>query len=558
MPANYTIATDTLTEEEILADFKRLVTANTDGTVTEFPDGSFHTAVLEAQAYSYRQVLRYLQYAPIFVITNYLQGVLGLPKREGGRSVTAEITFNNPTSNPIRLYEGLSFRSEIEGNLILQADLLIPAGSTRVQAQLTQGDGVVQVGQFLTTSSILPSATIVITDADPATTATPEIEGWSDYSDRLTNFIAATPQYTPDSISALLRAAGINTTGVSQPSLGGIDVCVLPNDVGAAQTLVSDLTQRFNRVNVVASKPISIYPDKAGGKFTLTELARFNTAGQVARCDQVQGRSVYTVSTPCVPRVERATRYNVGDLVRTGANQYKKVLSDANLVVDPVSAMEAGLGRLVRFDSFQQGNYSAGAGYKSGNNYYIVQAEGYTSSPKSLDQVTVSPLTNNTAYISGQIVVGGSWGIVLNQPVTFPQSPLLGAEVDAPFQPNLGQLLTVGSTIVLFGKYYNVDTEVAAFSYGSPLINLSEIFYHDQLIARPIYTRYGLGVWQGQYWDGVKLQTQPVQGFATKIPINQEIRSAGNSYGLNVQPVFNEIECDVPLALPPCTYFVSP
>jgi hypothetical protein len=187
MPQNYTIAIDSLTEEEILEDFKRLVSANTDGAVTEFPEGSFHTAVLETQAYSYRQILRYLQYSPLFIVTNYLQGVLGLPKREGGRLVTASISFLNPTSSPIRLYEGLTFRSEIEGNLLLVADLLIPAGSSNVTVQLSLGDGTVQIGTFLTTTEILPPAVVVVTDLSlsDSTQALPEFEGWSDYTNRV-------------------------------------------------------------------------------------------------------------------------------------------------------------------------------------------------------------------------------------------------------------------------------------------------------------------------------------------------------------------------------------
>lgn len=555
MPQSYTIATDTLTEEEILEDFKRLIVANTDGKVTEFPEGSFHTALLEAQAYTHRQVLRYLQYAPVFIITNYLQNVLGLPKREGSGSVTAQLVFTNPTPSPIRLYEGLGFRSpNTEANLILSADLLIPAGTTQIQLQLTPGDGVVQIGSNLVTSNILPPATIVVTDV--AGGAVPELEGWADYADRLTNFIASTPQYTPTSLVSLLKVAGIKATGTSQPSLGGVDICVLPEDVSSATALVSSLTQRFNRVSVVASKPITIYPNTSGGKFSASELARFNTAGQVARCDQIQGRSVYVSTTPCVPNVERTTRYVPGDLVKISTTEFKTVTVGGDVVVDPISASEAGYGTLVRFDQFRQGDYSAGAGYTDQGRYYIVQTEGYQSAPRSVDEVSTW-MPPAPGVITSGVVISGDWGLVVSQPVTWGQQPTLVPGV-APYQPTTGQAVSAGDVLILFGKYYRADSAIASFNYSNPLTGLTEIFFHDQLISRPIYTRYGIGVWRGQYWNGQKIVNQPAQGRDEPIPINQYIRQAGNSYGLCVQPLLNEIECDVPLILPPCTYFVSP
>jgi hypothetical protein len=356
MPTNnYQIAIDSSSDEEILADLKTLVTQNTNGAVDQFPDGSFHTAILETQAYQYRQLLRYLQYSPLFLVTSYLNDVLGLPKREGGRSVTAQITFTTPPTSTIRLYGDTVFTSEIGGTLLLNSDLVIPAGSSQVQAQLTVGSGTVSVGDFLALPSILPLSSIVVIDADPGQTGAEAdllIEGWETYLDRTANFLASTPQYTSDQVSGLLKVQGVTVTGIGQVDNGGFDICVLPQNVAIATQAVANLNQRYNKVAIRASEPIAIYPDSVGGKFTANELQRFNAAGQVARCDQPQGKSVFTVGETCYPRLERTVRYEVGDLVKTSATVYKSVATGGNLITSIFRAAENGYKRLVRFDQF--------------------------------------------------------------------------------------------------------------------------------------------------------------------------------------------------------------
>lgn len=561
MPTNnYQIAIDSSSEEEILADLKTLVTQNTNGAVDQFPDGAFHTAILETQAYQYRQLLRYLQYSPLFLVTGYLNDVLGLPKREGGRSVTAQITFTTPPTSTIRLYGDTVFTSEIGGTLLLNSDLVIPAGSSQVQAQLTVGSGTVSVGDFLALPNVLPLSSIVIVDADPGQTGAEAdllIEGWGAYLDRTANFLASTPQYTSDQVSSLLKVQGVTVTGIGQVDNGGFDICVLPQNVTIATQAVANLNQRYNKVAIRASEPIAVYPDRVGGKFTANELQRFNAAGQVARCDQPQGKSVFTVGETCYPRVERTVRYVAGDLVKISATGYKSVSTSGNLVTSIFGAAENGYGRLVRFDQFDPGTYTAGAGYRNGTSYYINTGAGYASGVKPADFTNTVTFVSGVAYVPGQVVVSGDWGLVVSQTITFPLTPTLVA-ASAPYSPGQGQTVAAGDYLKLFGKIYQADAAIPSYNYGNPLASLSEVYFHSQFIERPIFTRYPIGVFRGRYWDGANIQQQQVSVSDQEMVVADNILVASNSYSASVRPTFNEIDCDVPLVLPTCSYFVSP
>lgn len=558
-PNNYQIAIDQFTEEQILADLKTLVTQNTNGVVDNFPEGSFHTALLETQAYQYRQLLRYLQYSPLFLVTSYLNDVLGLPKREGGKSVTAQITFQTPPNSTIRLYTNTVFDSEIGGTLLLNSDLVIPAGTSTIQAQLTIGDGVVSVGDQLALPGVLPLASITIIDADPSATSSDAnygIEGWGDYLSRLSNFVAATPQYTSDSIASLLKAQGVTVTGLGQVDGGGFDVCVMPGDENTATSAIANLSQRYNKVKVKVSEPIAIYPDTVGGKFSATELRRFNSAGKVARCDQPQGKSVYTVNETCYPRVTRSQRYEVGDLVKISNSEYKVVTSGGNLITSIFGAFENGYGRLVRFDEFDPGTYSMGAGYRNGVSYYINTQTGFVPSIRTQDFITSVNYATGISYSVGQVVIAGDWGLVVTAPITFPLAPTL-INASAPFTPTQGQAIPINSYLSLFGKVYAVNSPVASFDYGNPTANAEVVYYHSSFTERPIFTRYGLGIFGGKYWDGTTILQQPVAVSQNTLPLNADVIVAGNSYTTSIRSEFNEIDCDKPLTLPLCSYFVS-
>jgi hypothetical protein len=551
----YTIAIDGQDEASLVSDFQTLVAANTNGEVSVFEPGSFHTAVLETQAYSYRQLIRYLQYAPLFLVTAYLVNVLGLPKREGGRNATIALNFQQPTPQTLRLYEGLDLRNASGANLILAEDLVIPGGTSSIQAQCLIGDGVFATGDLLSISSILPPVTISVLDLDPlAGQVLPEFEGWDSYTDRVSNFVAATPQYTQDSIATLLQVAGIKATGYSQVRNGGLDICVLPGQVAAAQSQILGLNQRYNRVVIVESKPIQIYPDKAGGTFTDAELSRFNAAGEVKRCDQ-PGRSVFTVAEACHPQLARSVRYEVGDLINTG-DGLQKVTIGGNLVLTLFGAMEAGYGDLVRFDNFVAGQYSEGSGYKSSTSYYRVTSAGYKAGLNSSELISVVNFSPTGTYTAGQIVVDAlGWGIALNQDVSFPQQ-ITTTTSTKPFLPNAGQQLVTGQNLILFGKHYTVTTNTL-FNYSTPLVNLVQVYYHSALTERPIFTRYALGVYRGRYWSGSAIVSQPSQGINLALPTNDAVRLAGNNTALSVQKTYNEIDCTEALVLPACSYFAS-
>jgi hypothetical protein len=147
------------------------------------------------------------------------------------------------------------------------------------------------------------------------------------------------------------------------------------------------------------------------------------------------------------------------------------------------------------------------------------------------------------------------WGIVLNQDVTYPQQIATTAS-GVPFVPNAGQQLISGQNVALFGKHYSV-TANTLFNYSTPLVNLVQIYYHSALTERPIFTRYGLGVYQGRYWSGTSVVSQPTQGVNLELPINTAIRQSGNNTALSVQKTYNEIDCVAPLVLPACSYFAS-
>lgn len=553
----YTIEIDSSSEEQILEDLKQLVTVNTGGAVTSFEPESFHTALLETQAYSYRQIVRYLQYAPFFLATAYLVNVLGVPKREGGRSITALVNFVSPLNQSLRLFEGTELSSLIGGTVYLGEDFVIPSGTSEIQLQLIAGNGVIKAGDFLYSPGLLPPSQITVTSADPnlSTEATFIEEGWEPYLDRVAGFIAATPQYTLESIVKLLKVSGVTATGYELVRGGGYDVCVLPGDLSAANSALSGYSQRFNQVRAVVSKKIEIFASSTGEAFTLEQIRKFNQDGFAARCD-VLPKSIFTLKEDCRKKVNRSLKYLSGDLVKTGSS-YKRVNSDSNHIVTIFGAAANGLGTLVRFDPHTPSKYSLNAGYTSNGNYYVNSNPNYIASPIPTDIKASVQFSNNVIYSVGQLVLQGtSWGLVVTTNVQFPESQVTLTNADEPYIPNSDQSISTGDYLILFGNCY-LSTAEYTFDWETPLINLVEVFFHGLGITEePIYSKYPLGtVYGGTYWNGQVLIKQPVPVTSLVLPEDYAVVTSGNNYLTSVSQNYQEISCDVPLKLNPCEYF---